>query len=155
MRSLVTATLATVSYLAIERPVRRHGIAALRRLPRKMRGLAAVVVASLAGVTIVALVLTTAGAQNAGLTVSSLRKRNVATRPNARDARVLMLGDSQMFTLDYWASSYFTIRDCNTTSALCSAAASSTPPTVSATVRSRFELDPPHQGFQPPISRCC
>ncbi|HEX4490567.1 MAG TPA: acyltransferase family protein [Acidimicrobiia bacterium] len=99
-RSALTGALATASYVLVERPIRRHGLAALRGLPERIRGVA--IASGVAGATAIALILSTTGAPSLALP-SSLP----ATPPNANATRILMLGDSQMFTLGFWGADEF------------------------------------------------
>ncbi len=104
----IATILATVSYVLVERPIRRNGIAGLHvpslRRPR-------VLVAPLAAACVVGLIFVSTTGAVASPSVSALihaqSKLQTRALPNRNAARVLMLGDSQMLTLGFFTGDTF------------------------------------------------
>ena len=104
-RAAVAGAIATFSYHVVEQPIRRHGLAAVRWWPRSLprRALAP----TMALVLVVALDASTQGAASAARLPNATTRINDGVVPVPSRARVLMLGDSQMFTLMFWDSGQF------------------------------------------------
>jgi peptidoglycan/LPS O-acetylase OafA/YrhL len=107
-RIAVTGVIATASYLVVERPIRRNGLAAFGSRVRAPRRLRPAIVAVAAGAVAILLALSTAGAVPAPNLASLANAHQLSQRhSDPRQARVLMVGDSQMFTLVYYGDAAF------------------------------------------------
>ena len=107
-RIAVTGVIAIASYLIVERPIRRNGLARLGSWVRAPRRLRPAIVGVAAGAVAILLAVSTTGAVAAPSLASLANAHQLSQRhTDPRQARVLMVGDSQMFTLDYYGDSAF------------------------------------------------
>jgi hypothetical protein len=105
-RVAVTAALATVSYLLVERPIRRNGLGALH-LPASARRRVLIVPAAVALVAMLLGACTLGAVSEPNLTAFANAQRRARPAPDPSKTRVLMLGDSQMLTLMFYGSAAF------------------------------------------------
>ena len=103
-RGAVTLAISIASYVLIERPIRRHGLAALRVRWTPLRPLATATVAALVAAL---LVLSTGNAVSEPSVKAFVKAQRRTAKPNPASARILMLGDSQMFTLGLYGADAF------------------------------------------------
>ncbi len=107
-QTAITAVIATASYVFVELPIRRNGLAGLR-LPR-LRG-ARLLTAPIALASVVGLIFVTTTGAVASPSVSGLIRAQSRLQPKAvpsrNAARILMLGDSQMLTLGFFTGDTF------------------------------------------------
>ncbi len=103
VRIAATGAIATASYFVVERPIRRNGLAFLGS--RAWSGLRPAVVAFAAATTAAVLVVATVGAVGEP-SLAALLKAHPAPKPDLdpKKPRMLLLGDSQMFTLLFYGS---------------------------------------------------
>ena len=106
VRIAVTGAIATASYWLVERPIRRNGLAPLGSWARARIRPAIVAVA--AALIALLLVVSTEGATPTPSLAALPNAHQLTQRHrNPTKTRILMLGDSQMFTLLFYGNSYF------------------------------------------------
>jgi peptidoglycan/LPS O-acetylase OafA/YrhL len=97
-RIAVTGAIATASYLLVERPIRQQGLAWFRFWPRARPAIVLVA----AGLVALLLVVSTFGAVAAPNASAFASANQPAPSTNPDQTRVLMVGDSQLFTMLYY-----------------------------------------------------
>jgi peptidoglycan/LPS O-acetylase OafA/YrhL len=107
-QSAISVTIATVSYVLVERPIRHHGLAGVR-LPRLRRPGVVIVPAALASVVALVFVSTTGAVAEPSVSALERAQARLAARvtPHRDAKRVLLVGDSQLLTLGFFAGNTF------------------------------------------------
>ena len=106
LRVGVTAVIATASYWLVERPIRRNGLAPLGSWARA-RLRPAIVVAAAAMVALLLVVSTEGAVPAPSLAALPNAHQLTARQRDPSKTRILMLGDSQMFTLLFYGNAEF------------------------------------------------